>query len=708
MPWTIELDREDDHRWSLCAASVYGRPRRWVTRRGDPIVDVKPKASPHWHHLDPPYVSPPMANLSSRETVTIAQAKAILRSMADRQSVLLLAGPGVGKSDCVYQAAADAGLPCRSLVGTQIAPEDVSGIPRIVGERSVFCPPRVLLPEEPTPFCLFLDELPACAPDIQKAFYSLLLERRIGEHPLPPGTWVVAAGNRVEDRSLVRALSSALVNRVILLHVRVDFDEWMTWAHGQKLRAEVLDYLQANPDSLARPVPAKPGPFSTPRAWASLARALDRIETAGHLTPSLRLALAAGRVSPEDAADYCLSAERHRVGTKPLSKLPSPHREAFALHGLTTYGDLLTPGRLAETSASAQLGVFDPDGVGKKKKRPTKKTTIALPTPPLDGKALETAFDAVQLPPAWIEKAERGWNIRVPQPIAAPILLSEAKALLRCLADGESLLLQAAPGVVGKTAIVAEAAAEAGLPCRSLLGTQIAPEDVSGIPRIVGERLCLPARRARCCCRRIRGPFCLFLDELPACNPDVQKAFYPLLLERRLGEHALPTGSWVVAAGNRVEDRALVREMSAAMVNRLFLLSIRVDAAEWFAWAERNAIRQEVVLFPAWTVPEAAPAGRSPPSRCRSRRLAGLGDAGRRARSGRAPAGILDRGAPGSRVRPGLRRRRGDVLCAITEQAIGEPAADRSLRRTSGGYAEEERAALWFLIQSDPQAGRVG
>ena len=41
----------------------------------------------------------------------------------------------------------EAGLPCRSLLGTQIAPEDVSGIPRIVGERSVFCPPRMLLPE---------------------------------------------------------------------------------------------------------------------------------------------------------------------------------------------------------------------------------------------------------------------------------------------------------------------------------------------------------------------------------------------------------------------------------------------------------------------------------------------------------------------------------------------------------------------------------
>ena len=28
-----------------------------------------------------------------------------------------------------------------------------------------------------------------------------------------------------------------------------------------------------------------------------------------------------------------------------------------------------------------------------------------------------------------------------------------------------------------------------------------------------------------------------------SCSPDIQKAFYSLLLERRLGEHALPTGT---------------------------------------------------------------------------------------------------------------------------------------------------------------------
>src|SRR4029077_13249436 len=149
-------------------------------------------------------------------------------------------------------------------VGTQVAPEEVSGSPRIVGERSVFCPPRVLLPEDPQPFCLFLDELPACSSDVQTAFYPLLLERRLGEFALPAGSWVVAAGNRTEDRALVRDLSAALVNRLFLLQVRVDAEEWFAWAEGQQLREEVVLFLRHIPEALLRPVPMEPIPFSTP------------------------------------------------------------------------------------------------------------------------------------------------------------------------------------------------------------------------------------------------------------------------------------------------------------------------------------------------------------------------------------------------------------------------------------------------------------
>lgn len=243
------------------------------------------------------------------ESVTLKQAKKLVQCMAHEQSFLLVSAPGVGKSEMVYQAAEEAGLPCRSLLGTQIAPEDVSGIPRIVGERSVFCPPRLLLPEKPEPFCLFLDELPACAPDIQKAFYSLLLERRLGEHALPKGTWVVAAGNRTVDRALVRAMSSALVNRVTILHLRVDGDEWQAWAAKNGIRADVRNFVAHMPDALMRPVPAEPVPFSTPRAWTLFSKALDMAEASGILNRETRRALAFGRLSAEDAAVFCALAE---------------------------------------------------------------------------------------------------------------------------------------------------------------------------------------------------------------------------------------------------------------------------------------------------------------------------------------------------------------------------------------------------------------
>jgi hypothetical protein len=254
------------------------------------------------------------------ETVTLSEAKRLIQCMAHEESLLLLSPPGVGKSDTVAQAAAEAGLPCRSLLGTQIAPEDVSGIPRIVGERSVFCPPRVLLPEQPEPFCLFLDELPACTPDIQKAFYSLLLDRRLGEHQLPKGTWVVAAGNRMEDRALVRSLSAALINRVLIVQVRVDLREWLVWARGHGVRGEILAFLTFMPEALMRPVPAQPVPFSTPRAWASLSEALDLAEAGGILTGALRRALAFGRLTAPDAAVFCAMAEEAIAGLLPITE----------------------------------------------------------------------------------------------------------------------------------------------------------------------------------------------------------------------------------------------------------------------------------------------------------------------------------------------------------------------------------------------------
>lgn len=70
----------------------------------------------------------------------LSQAKELIRCLADRESLLLLSPPSVGNSAAVNQAACEAGLEVRSLLSTQIALEDVSGMPKLIGDRAVLCP----------------------------------------------------------------------------------------------------------------------------------------------------------------------------------------------------------------------------------------------------------------------------------------------------------------------------------------------------------------------------------------------------------------------------------------------------------------------------------------------------------------------------------------------------------------------------------------
>lgn len=73
-------------------------------------------------------------------------------------------------------------LTCVSLLGSQLAREDLIGVPQILDGTSSFCPPKMIAKEEP--YCLFLDELNACSHEVQKAFYSLINDKRIGEYSI--------------------------------------------------------------------------------------------------------------------------------------------------------------------------------------------------------------------------------------------------------------------------------------------------------------------------------------------------------------------------------------------------------------------------------------------------------------------------------------------------------------------------------------------
>ena len=51
-------------------------------------------------------------------------------------------------------------------------------------------------------FVLFIDELNIASAEIQKAFYSLILDKRIGEYRLPPGSIIIIGAGTIRVVSL--------------------------------------------------------------------------------------------------------------------------------------------------------------------------------------------------------------------------------------------------------------------------------------------------------------------------------------------------------------------------------------------------------------------------------------------------------------------------------------------------------------------------
>lgn len=233
-------------------------------------------------------------------TIVPSQLTEFLLHVAPVRPVFIWGAPGIGKSALVQGFAADLGLPCVSLLGSQLAPEDLIGVPQIEGGVSRFCPPRMIARDEP--YCLFLDELNACSQDVQKAFYSLIHERRIGEYLLPDGSIVIGAGNRAQDSAIVKPMSSALMNRMVHVHLKVSHRDWLAWAHQAGIHPMVLEYLQARPDHLWSEPPKHEEPFSTPRSWHALSDALH----AWHRGPDANVleALAYGCLSPHHAGQF--------------------------------------------------------------------------------------------------------------------------------------------------------------------------------------------------------------------------------------------------------------------------------------------------------------------------------------------------------------------------------------------------------------------
>jgi len=237
-------------------------------------------------------------NISS--SVTPKQLFDLLLNISPVRPVFIWGAPGIGKSSLVEKFADTVGMPCVSLLGSQLAPEDLIGVPQIIDDCSRFCPPKMIARDEP--YCLFLDELNACSQEVQKAFYSLINDRRIGEYHMPKGSIVIGAGNRSTDSAIVKTMSSALINRMLHVQLKASHREWLEWAAENCIHPYILEYIKMRPDHLFAAPPKTEEPFSTPRSWHILSDSLN--EYGENLTSEIVEMLSLGCLSSHHATQF--------------------------------------------------------------------------------------------------------------------------------------------------------------------------------------------------------------------------------------------------------------------------------------------------------------------------------------------------------------------------------------------------------------------
>lgn len=203
-------------------------------------------------------------------------------------SVMLWGQPGIGKSQSIRELASVIEANTKKKVYiTDVRlilfnPVDLRGIPTANADKTlaVWLKPKVfdMSDKDDVINILFLDEISAAAPSVQAAAYQITLDRRIGEHTLPDNCIVIAAGNRVTDKSVAYTMPKALSNRLLHLEIENDIESWNRWAIESDIHHTVIAFLKYKPDYLNKFDPSNQElAFSTPRSWEMVSNILNNV-----------------------------------------------------------------------------------------------------------------------------------------------------------------------------------------------------------------------------------------------------------------------------------------------------------------------------------------------------------------------------------------------------------------------------------------------
>lgn len=218
---------------------------------------------------------------------------------------LLWGPPGAGKTSAVQALAGSLGLPCEVVISSLREPADFAGLPipdgtlplagRQVRVVEMAPPAWAVRLAQAGRGLLFLDEISTAPPAVQAALLRVVLDRVVGDLPLPAAVTVVAAANPPEQAAGGWDLAHPLANRFCHLQWQTDAVAWCdgmvsgwaaptvarlpgTWEVGiPTARAIVAAFVRHRPHLLLR-VPQEESAagraWPSPRTWDMAARLL--------------------------------------------------------------------------------------------------------------------------------------------------------------------------------------------------------------------------------------------------------------------------------------------------------------------------------------------------------------------------------------------------------------------------------------------------
>ena len=194
----------------------------------------------------------------------------------------ILGAPGGGKSACARDIVQSLGIEnVVEFTASLRDPVDVLGVPNNTGEYTRWVPPQEFyqLRDGVGRSALILEELSDAPVPMQNALCGVIYDRRAGSLKLSDQLFIIATGNRTEDKSGANRITSKLANRTRRFDFVENIDDWTEWALDNDIDPVLIQFLRFRPGLLSD-FDANRFANPTPRAWERVNLIPDSLDSA--------------------------------------------------------------------------------------------------------------------------------------------------------------------------------------------------------------------------------------------------------------------------------------------------------------------------------------------------------------------------------------------------------------------------------------------